>query len=287
MKIAPFRFAAALALPVMFAACSGSDAGDADKASEAVAVAQPRELLITARDYTFEAADTVEAGVTSIRLRNEGRELHHVALLRFEEGKTMEDLGAAMAAGATSLPDWAVEVGGPNAPNGAGESSAILDLKPGYYQIVCFIPSPDGQMHLMKGMAKQLIVTPSTAPSAPLPTADIVMTLDDYTFTENAPLTAGRHTIRIENRATQAHEVLFIRLEPGKTGMDVAQWIEKMEGPPPGAIVGGITGIDQGEVNVLTVDLTAGDYALLCFLPDAKDGKPHVVHGMARDFKVS
>jgi hypothetical protein len=35
------------------------------------------------------------------------------------------------------------------------------------------------------------------------------------------------------------------------------------------------------------VDLPAGDYALVCFIPDDKDGKPHFVHGMAKQTKVS
>ena len=36
-----------------------------------------------------------------------------------------------------------------------------------------------------------------------------------------------------------------------------------------------------------TADLTPGNYALLCFVPDAKDGKPHLEHGMVKQFKIS
>jgi hypothetical protein len=35
-----------------------------------------------------------------------------------------------------------------------------------------------------------------------------------------------------------------------------------------------------------TADLTPGEYLLICFLPDAKDGKPHFVHGMMQQIKV-
>jgi len=34
------------------------------------------------------------------------------------------------------------------------------------------------------------------------------------------------------------------------------------------------------------VDLTPGTYALLCFAPDAKDGKAHTEHGMITQFEV-
>jgi uncharacterized cupredoxin-like copper-binding protein len=36
-----------------------------------------------------------------------------------------------------------------------------------------------------------------------------------------------------------------------------------------------------------TVDLTPGNYAFICFLPDAKDGKPHALHGMTKQFTIS
>jgi len=46
----------------------------------------------------------------------------------------------------------------------------------------------------------------------------------------------------------------------------------------------------SGRCQRQTVDIpttfTAGDYALLCFVPDAKDGKPHLAHGMVKQFSV-
>lgn len=36
----------------------------------------------------------------------------------------------------------------------------------------------------------------------------------------------------------------------------------------------------------MTVNLAAGNHAMLCFVPDAKDGKPHVAHGMAMPVTV-
>jgi hypothetical protein len=32
--------------------------------------------------------------------------------------------------------------------------------------------------------------------------------------------------------------------------------------------------------------MTPGNYVMLCFLPDAKDGKPHLDHGMVKEFTV-
>jgi len=36
----------------------------------------------------------------------------------------------------------------------------------------------------------------------------------------------------------------------------------------------------------ITATFTPGTYVLLCFIPDAKDGKPHSSHGMAKEIKV-
>lgn len=44
--------------------------------------------------------------------------------------------------------------------------------------------------------------------------------------------------------------------------------------------------LSPGEVNFMTVDFTPGEYILLCFVRDVGDGKPHLAHGMARQFRV-
>jgi hypothetical protein len=62
--------------------------------------------------------------------------------------------------------------------------------------------------------------------------------------------------------------------------------MEKMDGPPPGKALGGVAGIAPGMSQSFTADFTPGNYALICFLPDATDGKPHFVHGMIQQIAV-
>lgn len=245
-----------------------------------------RTVTVTASDYAFSAPDSIPAGFTEIRLLNRGTEMHHVLLIRLDAGKTMKDLFGAMKPEGP-LPAWAREVGGPNTPGPGGESEAILRLVAGRYAMVCVIPSPDGKAHVMKGMAKEIVVTPavSNTSNANLRVSS-TMTLADYAFQLSQPLQAGKQTIRVRNVAAQAHEVVFVRLQPGKKTADVLAWMEKMEGPPPGTLIGGTTPMATGEENLITMDLTPGDYGLLCFAPDAKDGKPHSMHGMITQFTV-
>lgn len=42
-----------------------------------------------------------------------------------------------------------------------------------------------------------------------------------------------------------------------------------------------------GSNTYFDVDLTPGEYILICFVPDAKDGKPHVAHGMMQRVTIS
>ena len=246
-----------------------------------------RTMTVTATDYRFDAPDTVLAGLTEIRLLNRGAEMHHVMLIRLDAGKTMSDLSAAMKSDGP-MPAWAHEAGGPNTPGPGGDASAILRLVAGRYAMICVIPSKDGAPHVMKGMAKEVVVTPATSNTASANLrVNSTMTLFDYAFQFSQPLVAGRQTIRVRNTAAQPHEVVIVKLQPGRKPADVLAWMEKMEGPPPGAPIGGTTPIARGEENIITLDLAPGDYGLICFVGDAKDGKPHFMHGMMTQFTIA
>jgi hypothetical protein len=240
---------------------------------------------VVARDYSFAAPSEIPAGLTTFRLVNRGPSLHHIQLIKLEEGKTADDFFAALKAGGP-FPRWASFAGGPNPPESGDTATATLAVEPGNYVMLCFVPSADGVPHMMKGMATPLTVTRASGGSQVEPRADVVMKLVDFDFELSQPLTAGRHTIRIENAGAQPHEVAIVRLNPGKTPKDFTEWGEKPVGPAPGTMFGGVSGIMPGSRAFVSVDLPAGEYALICFVPDAKDGKPHFAHGMAKVIKV-
>jgi hypothetical protein len=157
--------------------------------------------------------------------------------------------------------------------------------------MACVIPSmKDGQLHYMKGMVKEVTVAPrrgvEQAGKVDAPAADVVMTLDDYDFRVSTPITRATKTIRLRNVAEQTHEAIIVKLNPGTTVEQFLGAMEKPQGPPPGALIGGITGIAKGRTADIPTSFTAGDYALICFVPDAKDGKPHLAHGMVKPFSV-
>lgn len=89
---------AALCAAAVLAACGPRDRrGDADTtAAASTRATTPNVVTETARDFAFELPDTIPAGLTTIRLVNQGPDLHHAQLVRFEEGKTLQDYQAAM-----------------------------------------------------------------------------------------------------------------------------------------------------------------------------------------------
>jgi uncharacterized cupredoxin-like copper-binding protein len=211
---------------------------------------------------------------------NEGKETHHVVLVKM----SFADFQKVNPAGPPP-PDLVV-LGGPNAAPPGGTAEATVDLPPGSYTIICLIPAADGMPHMTKGMARALEVTQG-ASTAAMPAADITVKLSDYSFDITGPLTAGRHVIRVEDAGPQMHELVFVKLEAGKTVQQMAQWLEKPAGPPPGALVNGASPMTLGVANTTVVDLAAGDYGMICFVPDAKDGKPHIAHGMVKQITVN
>jgi hypothetical protein len=127
-----------------------------------------------------------------------------------------------------------------------------------------------------------------TAAATPEPTPDIVLTLKDYDFQLSKPLTPGEHVIRVETAAGQPHELVLVRLGEGVTAQQVvATEMGQSKGPRPSyTFVGGVAPMEAGRHAYITVRLEPGTYGLICFMPDAKDGKPHLAHGMLKEIKV-
>ena len=212
--------------------------------------------------------------------------MHQAQILRLDHGKTIADLKAAMKHEGP-LPPWLHFVGG---PNGIGPGQArrrrIASLAPGKYALVCLIPSPDGVSAPHEGN------DPAVRGDRPrrrgrAPGRQDTVRLGDYTFDRGGRSRREAHLPRHQRRPSSPTSSVLLRLAPGKTVKDFGEWAESgMKGPPPALPIGGVAVIDHGDSGVFTADLTPGDYGMICFVPDAKDGKPHLMHGMMKQITV-
>ncbi|MDQ3809458.1 MAG: hypothetical protein M3336_04130, partial [Chloroflexota bacterium] len=266
----------------------------ASPAASPAAAASPspvagRTISFEATDFTYNLPDSIPGGIVTLAMRNAGREEHQAQLLKLNAGVTLEQFLAALGQGETQALALVSLAGGPGALNpGPGSEEVTLDLQPGNYVVVCFIPSPDGVPHVAKGMLKPLTVTapPAGAPGAQ-PTARVTVNLKDFDFETPATLPSGRNPWRVTNSGPQPHEVQVVRLGPGGSANDVLRFFSAPpSGPPPYQAVGGFQAIDANGSGSLTLDLSAGEYAFYCAVPDPGSGRRHLELGMLKQVRV-
>ncbi len=247
--------------------------------------AAPAVVSIVARDFGYDLPPIVPAGVTTIEVVNRGQELHHMQIVRLQDGHSADEMVAAFKQKAPP-PAWVIPLGGPNGIEPGKSARTIQTLTPGHYAVICFIPGADSVPHFMKGMSGSFEVVASAVTAGEEPTADATFTLSDYAF--GAPtILAGDRTIRVENSAQQPHELVLVRLAPGKKVGDMLNWfVTGGKGEAPGHFVGGVAAVAPGEHTFFTNNFEPGEYGLLCFVDDMHDGKPHAMHGMMAQFTV-
>lgn len=240
-----------------------------------------------ARDYGFSGPDRIPAGLTTVRILNEGQDFHHIQFMNLLNGKTADDFRAAVAADPAHLPEWVHYAGGPNVHLPGDQASATLNLTEGDYVLTCWIPDKNGVPHVALGMQKALSVQGGKAVKVSSPVPSVVIKQVDYQFSFSKQMKAGLQTIEVVNHGKQPHEAVVVKLSPGATVHDVITSFEPgSSGPPRGELVGGISAIEKGDRVYFTGMFERGRYGLICFAPDAGDGRPHFLHGMTSEFTV-
>lgn len=262
--------------------------------AEVVDLTEPNLVTIKTADFVFlEVPDTISSGMNTFRIENQGAFPHNAAIARLTGDHTYDEMIEYVEGNDGRFPEWAVFMGGPSAPLSGETSEASLELYPGNYAIICGVPVPAGVPHFMKGMTIPLTVTKTNKNNARAPQEDLTMTMDDYSFKMDPEITAGTKTIRVENAADQSHEFILARLEEGKTAGDLLNWLGTVTSadagtlpPAPGKFLNGVSEMEKGLENFITVDFSPGEYALICPILDEGDGRPHFMHGMVHQFTV-
>ena len=159
-------------------------------------------------------------------------------------------------------------------------------LEPGRHVLLCYFPDASGVSHLHHGMAREIEVVDDGTPVA-APT-DVVgsFTLDDFSIAlPEAGVGAGVHAF--VNEGDEPHEVIFLRMEEGKTLADAAAYVAGgMQGPAPYRFAGGPGAIAPGLTTWARLDLEPGDYLAVCAVVSQTEHAAHVDLGMVAPFTV-
>lgn len=117
----------------------------------------------------------------------------------------------------------------------------------------------------------------------------VTITATDFKFAAPDTIAPGMTVFTLVNSGAQEHHAILARIGDGKTMADVAAAIATPTGEIPEWLTfyGAASGIAPGGSTGAAVDLPAGHYVLLCFVPDPADGAAHLAKGMVRPLTVA
>ncbi len=302
----PLPALAAIAVLLLAAACSGSGAKEqavapATQAPPATEAAPPTSapaekaeipvVTIEATDDGFKVPEVVPGGIVQVDITNSGGAPIAVGLLRMKEGHTQQEL----------IDFKAVADANPDAFFGvfelAGFIHTVQDIAPGatttFYTDLRtgeFILNDDTHPERDLAFFKAEEIVGTTVP-------ETAATIDMVDFAYNTPDTMpGKGLWEFINSGNQWHLAAVTTYNPDVTPEQLLALFSEESGPPPAdapvQAIGGLPPISPGERVWIEMDLTPGEYQLVCPLPDVvamaegDDPLPHLLHGMVRRFTV-
>jgi hypothetical protein len=254
---------------------------------------KPGVVEVTARDFAFDAPDSIPSGWITFEMENVGAQEHFMNLWPLPEGRSyreyldevidpFERLGGMYYAGdidrqelmeglGRELPDWFPEfiagAGGPGLVSPGGVARTTVKLEPGTYVMECYVKSPEGQPHNFLGMMRPIVVT-EEASGASEPAADATVELANYRIDSSGTLEPGSRTVRVrmteDPEGLLPHDVHLARLHEGTPVDSVVawmDWVDRLQAPGPAEFLGGVEQMPAGSTGYVTVELAPGRYA--------------------------
>ncbi len=269
--------------PAGTAVAASAVSGTTAASSAVSGSASGQALVIQAVEYGFQTMGSIPAGVTTVQLKNLGKEHHEAQIVRLNEGVTLDQLLAALQQQGAPPPIFTYE-GGPAEVVPGRTAEVMMNFTPGQYALLCFVSAPDGMTHAAKGMYLPITVNAASGSTGALPEGKGTLALGGGALTLPAILPAGRSMYRVTNGGQDPHAFFYGRIPADKTVDDVIQAASdpNSNGPPPWfEPFGGMDGLKPGGAGNVVFDLAAGNYAAVD-ITYAENSKPVVTV-----FKVS
>ncbi|HET8522048.1 MAG TPA: hypothetical protein VFL82_02375 [Thermomicrobiales bacterium] len=253
------------------------------------------ELKVTITKDGFQAsAKEIPAGYILLTVTNQMEDSDSAFLIGPGQGQTMDELMQAAAAAAATpeafpaIAYTAAILGGPGdlAPGDTGQ--AIIQVPAGDWVIV-----DEGNLP-----GAPITATAGTPTSQTPPSADVTITEVDFAFGGfDATFPVGKQIWQVTNQGKQPHMLVLQKLKVEATVADILVAFSQPENatPTPGGFgpgdleqvsPGGVVLQSSGTTVWPILDLEAGRYAAFCFVPDERNGQPHVMEGMIAVFEV-
>ena len=250
---------------------------------------EPAVVVFRVTDRSIEAPESIPAGLTTIRLVNDGSVRHELTLIRADDGRTADELESQ-----TKRQNWPATWAPPVASirAEAGESNEFtVRLVPGIFAAVDWSAGSDSIPYSAFGAYTGFEVSESDSAGGAWSQDTVEIGLEDFFFTGIQDLSAGRQNFKILNRSDdQSHALTLVPLDEGQTAAELFEnyrsvkfggsSIENLERQV------GIGWIGAGQEIEYSIELAAGNYAVVCLIPDGFPGRPHVNLGMLGQITV-
>lgn len=257
------------------------------------------ELKVTITDSGFElSAQQVPAGFVLLTITNATNDDNAAAVLGPPAGMSMDQflqqIQATPAPNATppvtgGFPAFLYEAivpGGPSEVKPGGTAQAIIQLTAGDWAVF-----PEGNQPPAFFSA-----TAGSPAAATEPNAAVTVSEQEFAYTGlDIPLGTGPQIWKVVNTGQQPHEMGVSKIPDGTTLDQVKQYFAAGENatPTPGGLQesdfrfhGGVLLQSSGQTVWTLLDLPAGTYVAICFIPDLATGTAHAMEGMVTVFTV-
>lgn len=133
---------------------------------------------------------------------------------------------------------------------------------------------------------------PTDVPAEPTAAAilpEIKIEAADYSYAAPEKVITGWVRIILTNSGTEPHHVQFLRLNDGVTLKQFEDALKQAEGPALAMTkqIGGVGAVHPGGTAQAVLNLPAGEYVILCFIPSPADKVAHHAKGMLKSLTVS
>lgn len=118
---------------------------------------------------------------------------------------------------------------------------------------------------------------------------EIKVNAADYSYIAPLNVRAGWTRVILTNTGAEPHHVQFLRLNDGVTAEQFEEALKQGEGPAMALVkqIGGVGAVHPGGTASAVLNLTAGEYVILCLIPSPSDGMAHHAKGMIRRMTVN
>ena len=225
--------------------------------------------------FRYRAPRKVRGGLVEIRLRNVGDVPQKAQLWRISG-----DHSVAQALKVRHpQPDWLRSAGGVSLTEPNTTSSTLQALPAGRYYVAATLGRP-GTVAAFEVTGAQTAPEPPRAPAR-------VQALD-FSFRVSG-LRAGRNSVDFDNTGAQPHHAFFAPMRPDADIAAVRKFFGERTSvgrPPVGDATRETVVLEGGERQVTELHLSAGRYALICFVRNRAGGPRHLELGMINEVTV-